>query len=69
MRARDLQELSDYSDWAYKRLLQVIARLRADEFTRTVSGSYGSIRNTLVHVMRAEWGWIDFYGEQRGVPA
>lgn len=62
MRVKDLQELYDYGDWANKRLFQVIARLSADEFTRTVAGSYGSIRNTLVHVMSAEWGWIDRCG-------
>ena len=62
MRVKDLQELYEYGDWANKRLFQVIARLSPDEFTRSVAGSYGSIRNTVVHVMSAEWGWLDRCG-------
>ena len=62
MRVKDLQELYDYGDWANKRLFQVIARLSPDEFTRSVAGSYGSIRNTVVHVMSAEWGWLERCG-------
>lgn len=27
-----------------------------------MAGSYGSIRNTLVHIMSAEWGWVDRCG-------
>jgi uncharacterized damage-inducible protein DinB len=62
MRVRDIQELYEYGDWANKRLFQVIARLSPDEFTRLVAGSYGSIRNTMVHVMSAEWGWLERCG-------
>ena len=62
MRVKDLQELYEYGDWANKRLFQVIARLSLDEFTRSVAGSYGSIRNTVVHVMSAEWGWLERCG-------
>ena len=62
MRVKDLQDLYDYGDWANKRLFQVIARLSPDEFTRSIAGSYGSIRNTMVHVMSAEWGWLERCG-------
>ena len=62
MRVRDLQALYEYGDWANKRLFTVIARLSPDEFTRSVAGSYGSIRNTMVHVMSAEWGWLERCG-------
>ena len=62
MRVKDLQELYEYGDWANKRLFQVIARLSPDEYTRSVAGSYGSIRTTMVHVMSAEWGWLERCG-------
>jgi uncharacterized damage-inducible protein DinB len=62
MTVSDLQDFYDYSYWANRRLLQVIARLTPEEFTRTVAGSYGSVRNTLVHVLSAEWGWLDRCG-------
>lgn len=68
MRVRDLQELHEYGDWANKRLFQVIARLSPDEFIRTVAGSYGSIRHTLVHVMSAEWGWLERCGHGTRTP-
>jgi uncharacterized damage-inducible protein DinB len=67
MRAADLERLFDYSYWANDKLFGVISRLTADEFTREVCGSYGSVRNTLVHMLSAEWGWLDRCGgEPRG---
>jgi uncharacterized damage-inducible protein DinB len=62
MRRDDLRRLFDYHYWATHELLAVVAPLTPDEFTRDVAGSYGSVRNTLVHVMSAEWGWIDRCG-------
>jgi uncharacterized damage-inducible protein DinB len=62
MRPADLAGLYDYSCWANRRLLGVVAALTADELTRTVTGSYGSVRNTLVHVLSAEWGWLERCG-------
>jgi uncharacterized damage-inducible protein DinB len=62
MRVQDLQRLYDYNYWANAKLLAVVARLTPDEFTQPVAGSYGSVRNTLVHVMSAEWGWLERCG-------
>lgn len=62
MRAGDLLRLYDYGYWANKRLLDAVSQLTAEQFTQPVAGSYGSIRNTLVHVLSAEWGWLDRCG-------
>lgn len=62
MTAADLQLLFEYSYWANEKLFGVIARLTPEEFTRPVAGSYGSVRNTLVHVLSTEWGWLDRCG-------
>lgn len=62
MRVSDLQRLYDYHYWANRKLLGVVAWLTPEQFTRRVAGSYGSIRNTLVHVLSAEWGWLDRCG-------
>jgi uncharacterized damage-inducible protein DinB len=62
MTVKDLELLFDYGYWANARLFDAISPLTAEEFTRTVAGSYGSLRNTLVHVMSAEWGWVDRCG-------
>jgi uncharacterized damage-inducible protein DinB len=59
MQVADLERLYDYHYWANAKLLDVVCQLTPDEFTRSVTGSYGSIRNTLVHVLSAEWGWPD----------
>lgn len=62
MRVTDLQHLYDYNYWANRRLLAALAPLTAAQFVEPVAGSYGSIRNTLVHTMSAEWGWLDRCG-------
>ena len=58
MTVDDLKRRYDYGYWANRKLFAVIGQLTPDEFTQNVAGSYGSIRNTLVHMLSAEWGWI-----------
>jgi uncharacterized damage-inducible protein DinB len=65
MTVRDLTALFDYSYWANNRLLEVLSRLTPEQFTQPVAGSYGSIRNTMVHMLSAEWGWLDRCGGTR----
>ena len=69
MTVNDLQRVYDYGYWANKKLFQVLSQLTPEEFTRNVAGSYGSIRNTLVHVLSAEWGWLDRCGGHKRGPA
>ena len=56
MTVDDLKRRYNYGYWANERLFAVISQLTTEEFTRGVAGGLGSIRNTLVHVMSAEWG-------------
>ncbi|HEU4994275.1 MAG TPA: DinB family protein, partial [Gemmatimonadaceae bacterium] len=58
----DLQQLFQYSDWANGKLFEALAPLSTEQFTQAVAGSYESIRNTLVHAMSAEWGWLERCG-------
>jgi len=69
MTAKDLERLYDYGYWANKRLFAVVAQLTPDQFTHDVAGSYGSIRNTLVHTLSAEWGWLERCGGPARGPA
>ena len=62
MTAKDLETLFDYSYWANEKLFEVISQLTPEQFTQPVAGSYGSIRNSLVHMMSTEWGWLDRSG-------
>jgi uncharacterized damage-inducible protein DinB len=65
MRVSDLEQLYDYNYWANKKLFGAISQLTPEEFTGDFVGSYGSVRNTLVHIMSAEWGWLDRCGGQK----
>ena len=69
MTVKDLEALYDYSYWANGKFFEVIARLRNEEFIQVVAGSYGSVRNTLVHMLSAEWGWLDRCGGHPRGPA
>jgi len=66
---KELERLYDYGYWANRKLFQVVAQLTPEQFTQTVAGSYGSIRNTLVHILSAEWGWLDRCGGPERGPA
>jgi uncharacterized damage-inducible protein DinB len=69
MTVKDLERLYDYGYWANGKLFQVASQLTPEQFTQPVAGSYGSIRNTLVHVLSAEWGWLDRCGGPQRGPA
>ena len=57
-----LRRLYDYGYWANRRLFQAMEQMTAEQFTQPVAGSYGSIRNTMVHVLSAERGWLERCG-------
>ncbi len=52
-----LLALLDYHYWARDRLLDAVEHLGAEEFHRDLGNSFGSVRDTLVHVVSAEWVW------------
>lgn len=62
MTVQTLEALYDYSYWANDRLFRVVSELTANEYTQPVAGGHESIRNTLVHVLSTEWGWLSRCG-------
>ena len=62
MTAEDIAVRFDYGYWVNAKLFPVISQLTPEEFTRSITGGWASIRTTLVHVMSAEWGWISRCG-------
>lgn len=68
MTVHDLERLFDYSYWANRKLWETISQLTPEHFTQTVDGSRGSIRNTMVHMLSAEWGWLDRCGGPKRGP-
>jgi uncharacterized damage-inducible protein DinB len=69
MTVDELRTMYDYGYWANRQLQPVLSRLPAEEFTQELAGGHASIRNTLVHAMSAEWGWMDRCGGPRRGPA
>lgn len=69
MTVKDLESLYDYGYWANARLFEAAGQLSDDQFTQPVAGSYGSVRNTLVHALNAEWIWLERCGGAPRGPA
>ena len=63
MTKNDIQLLYDYDRWANNRVLEAAAALNAEQFTRDLRGSFRSVRDTLVHIVGGEWGWLTYWKE------
>ena len=57
MNLAELRTLLDYHYWARDRLLQAVEQLTPEQFTQDIRSSFGSVRDTLVHIYSAEWIW------------
>jgi uncharacterized damage-inducible protein DinB len=66
---KDLRALYDYSYWANGKIFDVLHQLMPEEFTRQLAGTSVSVRNAMVHMMSAEWGWLDRCGGPQRGPA
>jgi len=56
----DIQLLYEYDRWANNRVLHAVSALNAEQFRRDLSGSSRSVRDTLVHIIAGEWGWLAY---------
>ena len=54
-----LRELFAYNYWARDRQLEACAVLSPDDFQRPLHNSFPSIRDTLSHLVGAEWVWLE----------
>jgi uncharacterized damage-inducible protein DinB len=69
MTVKDLETLFDYGYWANQKLLAAMSELTPERFAQPLADNFGSIRNTMVHMLSAEWGWLDRCGgPARGAP-
>jgi uncharacterized damage-inducible protein DinB len=59
----DIQLLYEYDRWANNSVLQAASTLTVEEFTRDLGGSFRSVRDTLVHIIGGEWGWLTIWNE------
>jgi len=59
--------LYEFNAWANRRALDACAALTGEQFTRNLGSSYGSVRDTLVHLMGGEWFWLErWHGRSPG---
>ncbi|MFB3921859.1 MAG: DinB family protein [Terriglobia bacterium] len=59
-----LRELYDYNFWARDQQLAACAELNDEQFARPLGSSFGSLRDTLKHLLGAEWVWSQrFHGQ------
>lgn len=54
----DLLLLTDYNYWARDRMLDTIATITPEQFTRPMGSSFSSVRDTVAHLCAAERIWI-----------
>ena len=50
-----IQQLFDYNAWANQRTVAGCESISNEQFLQQVGGSFGSVRNTLAHIMDVEW--------------
>jgi uncharacterized damage-inducible protein DinB len=69
MNKDDIQLLYEYDRWANNRVLQAASALSAEQLTRDLGGSFRSVRDTLVHIVSGEWGWLEYWKSTFDSPA
>ena len=58
MNRQDILALYDYNAWANARVLAAVEPLAQEAFLRDLKNSFPSVRDTLAHILAAEWIWL-----------
>ena len=58
MDINDVRTLYAYNLWASRRLFSALEKLSDAQFTAEVQSSFPSIRETVFHILAAEWIWL-----------
>ncbi len=53
-----IRTLYAYNAWANRRILDTAAQLTSEQFVAGGGASFPSVRDTLVHIMSAQWIWL-----------
>jgi uncharacterized damage-inducible protein DinB len=54
-----LQELFEYNYWARNRQIEACGTLTQEQFLRPMDNSFSSLRDTLAHLVGAEYLWLE----------
>lgn len=57
-RGQEIRELFAFNSWASRRMFEATAALNEQEFRRDLGNSFPSVRDTLMHIVGAEWVWL-----------
>jgi uncharacterized damage-inducible protein DinB len=55
----EIRGLYEYNRWANSRFLDATAGLSDEEFNRDLRSSFPSVQATLLHILAAEWIWLE----------
>ncbi len=58
MNLQDVFTLYEYNRWANGRTLEAAEKLDPEAFVRDLRNSFSSVRDTLAHILGAEWIWL-----------
>src|SRR5687768_7846935 len=58
MDVASIQELYRYNEWANDRIFEAVSGLTQKQFAADLGNSYPSVRDTLIHIVWAEWIWL-----------
>jgi uncharacterized damage-inducible protein DinB len=58
MNLDDIRNLYAYNLWANRRMFSVMEKLSAEKLAAPVQSSFPSIRESVVHILGAEWLWL-----------
>ena len=59
MELQEMRQLYDYNQWANHRVLSASGALDAEALLRPMGNSFSSLRDTLAHIIGAEWIWLE----------
>lgn len=59
MNKHDIEYLYEYNRWANAKVLDAVSKLTPEQFARDLQSSHRSVRDTLAHILAAEWIWLE----------
>src|SRR5262245_58906794 len=61
----DVEELYRYDEWANDRILSCVTAVSPDQLLKPLGGSFASLRDTVAHLISAEWIWLERWQGRR----
>jgi len=59
MQPETIRELYLYNHWANQTTFSSVDSLSPEQFLRPMGSSFSSVRDTVVHILGAEWIWLE----------